>query len=462
MEQHSNEHGAQNPLKIHSPYLPDELLFQILSYIPEHAHHQRDIHAFTLVCRQWYNVAISRLYCQPYITTKNFDLFVRTLCPSVLVHVKKTDLSALVRVLDLRRLVHQSTKSLTARLLGRTKFNLEVFVAPAASFGVNSLAALSKCSHLKNLDLTLVYEAIPYATVFQALKTLPKLETLCFPRSSAVRDENLQLEHLHWPPQLRELHLAGGLSSRFMDAMTVTSELQPQRFPETLTGLSLTNSPILDPLAAVNFLLAIGPRLKDLNIGLLHRMSPGTFDNLLLSCPCLERLSIAIDYVTAEFLNFTRFIDPLTSQPISAVALALRDLRLTGIEMPSPNDMEGRLSPLDIEVAIEKGWLRNLRRVFVCRASGWLDEEYGLREELSDLAVALEDLWREDWMERKGVYEGRSGEDDDRTEYEPPHVLLRDPDDAAVDARLDWWQLHHVVKKGFGHHGVSDRMVWKG
>ena len=40
----------------------------------------------------------------------------------------------LVRVLDMSRLVHNGSKSLTTRILGRVKGNLEEFVAPQAPF----------------------------------------------------------------------------------------------------------------------------------------------------------------------------------------------------------------------------------------------------------------------------------------------------------------------------------------
>lgn len=44
------------------------------------------------------------------------------------------DLGWFVRRLDLSRLVHHSSNSMTARLIGRVRENLEVFIAPAAGF----------------------------------------------------------------------------------------------------------------------------------------------------------------------------------------------------------------------------------------------------------------------------------------------------------------------------------------
>jgi len=64
-------------------------------------------------------------------------------------------LASLVKELDLSHIVHQGNKSTTARLLGRTKASLEVFVAPQASFAINCWASLSKCTRLRVLDLSL-------------------------------------------------------------------------------------------------------------------------------------------------------------------------------------------------------------------------------------------------------------------------------------------------------------------
>jgi hypothetical protein len=44
------------------------------------------------------------------------------------------DLGSLVQVLDLTGLVHHSSNSLTARLLGRVKKSLKIFAAPRVSF----------------------------------------------------------------------------------------------------------------------------------------------------------------------------------------------------------------------------------------------------------------------------------------------------------------------------------------
>lgn len=155
LEQEANE-GVQNYRPCYLPYrpwtplestlqdnsppnhsavhLPAEIIIQILSYIPRHHTSQQTLYSCCLISRPWYAAAIPRLYHSPRITGRNFKKFVATVCPSVNAHVRKSELADLVLRLDMGNLVHDGSKSLTARLLGRVKFMLEEFVAPQASF----------------------------------------------------------------------------------------------------------------------------------------------------------------------------------------------------------------------------------------------------------------------------------------------------------------------------------------
>jgi hypothetical protein len=98
-------------------YLPDELLLEILTYIDQWPtlSRQSTLARFCGVSRQWYDVGVRKLYESPYLSGKAYELFVRTVCPSVLAHIKPSSLSGLVRVLDLSHIVHNSNKATTAR-----------------------------------------------------------------------------------------------------------------------------------------------------------------------------------------------------------------------------------------------------------------------------------------------------------------------------------------------------------
>ena len=115
-------------------HLPPEIILYILSFIPVRPENQSTLCTCCLLSRDWYSSAIPLLYRSPSITSKNFRLFVRTICPSINVHVRKSELAGLVRRLDMGSLVHDGSKSVTARLLGRVKEGLEEFVAPQTSF----------------------------------------------------------------------------------------------------------------------------------------------------------------------------------------------------------------------------------------------------------------------------------------------------------------------------------------
>lgn len=117
--------------------LPSEVLRNVSAYL---AADQPALYSSALVSRSWYSNSISALYSSPVIDGKNYDLFVLAICPSVNAHIRTNGLAELVKTLDMSRLVHNGSKSLTARLLGRVKGNLEAFVAPQASFALVPLS----------------------------------------------------------------------------------------------------------------------------------------------------------------------------------------------------------------------------------------------------------------------------------------------------------------------------------
>lgn len=121
-------------------YLPTEIVHQILCSIENEEGdaeidlRQSTLYACCLVSKQWYSEAISMLYKNPYIDGSRFQQFAATVCPPLGTREPKYRLASLVRRLDMSGLVHQSSNSVTARLLGRVRTNLEAFTAPMYSF----------------------------------------------------------------------------------------------------------------------------------------------------------------------------------------------------------------------------------------------------------------------------------------------------------------------------------------
>lgn len=128
-------HQSQESSDINKPpTLPVEIILHIISIVRRTNGAQSTLWACTLISSSWYGPAVEALYRHPRLNGQNFKLFTRTICPSVNSHVKKIDLSSMVKWLDMSQLVYDSTKSLTARLLGRCKESLEFFIAPQVSF----------------------------------------------------------------------------------------------------------------------------------------------------------------------------------------------------------------------------------------------------------------------------------------------------------------------------------------
>lgn len=135
---------AEPSIKVTINDLPVEILVQILSTLSSssfshsklHRDSQTNLHSCLLVSRLWYNLTLEYLYRNPIFTSNGstFQSFVKTICPSINAHLKKSDCANMVRNLDMSRLVHEGSKSLTARILSRCKTRLEAFVAPQASF----------------------------------------------------------------------------------------------------------------------------------------------------------------------------------------------------------------------------------------------------------------------------------------------------------------------------------------
>ncbi|KAL4921018.1 hypothetical protein BDW62DRAFT_175766 [Aspergillus aurantiobrunneus] len=279
-------------------HLPTEIVIHILSEVTaaDEFTRQKTLHACCLVSRQWYTCAITLLWEKPRIGSgSSFSKFTNTISPPIGVRKSKWNLGALVHKLDLSSLVHHSSPSLTARLLGRVKENLEVFVAPRASFASNSLPALAKCSKLRYLDLSLVATPIPFRDLKRSLSNLPNLQTLRLPQSTSITNSDSCA--VPWPPHLRRLQFSGHFSA---DA------IRSFRWPTSLTSLTLKNCSDLS-LPNISSLMCspdLNRTLKRLTIsGLNRRLSPESITSILALIPALSFLSVPGDMVDSTFLD---------------------------------------------------------------------------------------------------------------------------------------------------------------
>ncbi|KAL4749695.1 hypothetical protein BDW72DRAFT_177677 [Aspergillus terricola var. indicus] len=278
-------------------YLPTEIVIQILDKVAaDEIARQPTLHACCLVSRQWYTCAITLLWAEPRINSgSSFTKFAKIISPPIGVRKSKWNLGALVRKLDLSSLVHHSSPSLTARLLGRVKESLEVFIAPRASFAVNSLPSLAKCSKLRHLDLSLVATPIPFKDLRRSLSNLANLQTLRLPQSTSIT--GTESFGIPWPQNLRRVQFSGHFSAEPMRSF---------RWPTSLTSLILKNCSDLS-LSNISSLMCspdLNRTLKRLTIsGLNRRLSPESITSILALIPALSFLSIPGDMVDNTFFD---------------------------------------------------------------------------------------------------------------------------------------------------------------
>ncbi|CAG8176259.1 unnamed protein product [Penicillium salamii] len=247
-------------------HLPTEVLIQIASAIldewPEDDTpvYQSTLHDFCLVSRQWYSAGIGFLYHRPQLARGNsFTQFANTVCPPLRAKDRKVDLGSLVQVLDLSGLVHHSSNSITARLLGRVKKNLKSFIAPRISFAFNSLAPISKCKEMTHLSLGLVAETLALSDLRKAIGPLNRLESLQLPPSMVITSDG---SNERWPPHLKRLAVGGFFD---LEAMPTFN------WPPALESLTLVDCEYLAAVLDVTFMnQQLCTSLKELVIPSYH------------------------------------------------------------------------------------------------------------------------------------------------------------------------------------------------
>ena len=380
-------------------YLPDEILIHILEYVSHIPSAQQTLASCCKISHQWYDNTVPLLYRHPQLHGKNFDLFVRTICPSINLHVRKSPLSNLVKILDLGQLVHQSSKSITARLLGRTKGSLEEFRAPQASFAINCLPALAKCLKLRRLDLSLVSESPPLPNIFKAVAQLANLQIFHLPRSSGFGVHH-QPDTFVWPSQLQELCLSGGIDAHFLHGVV--------SFPPTLRSLTIEYCPGVKVYSVTHLLkTAVAPlkQLKRFRIAHMRRLWTNSLDGVLAFLPQISSLSISVDYTTpalfdgkpaiaAHLTLHNDFDTPSADVKEHTLAYGFVHHNLEMLELTnsgSSSGIEDKITPIDVLIALEQGCAPKLRQVHAARSLLWQEAEVeALADELRERAESSE------------------------------------------------------------------------
>jgi hypothetical protein len=276
-------------------------------------------------------------------------------------------------------------------LLGRTKPSLETFIAPQASFAINCWASLSKCTHLRVLDLSLVSECISFPSLNQTMRQLPELREIYLPRcSSKFADPATTSVSMRWPPALRHLSLSGSVNACVLNDMLGT-------FPPNLSSLSVLHAPQLDGAGVRTLLCTLAHSLTTVEVRDLPGVKHGRFNGILDWLPNLTTLCVALDYVDARFGNVPQDWDPgrwEEAKPLSSLTLVSSGQM--GI------DPARSFSAVDLYALIDDRFLGRLRYLNIAQSTEWGCEQEGA--ELEALEMLLVEVDKENWEQRRWHY----------------------------------------------------------
>jgi hypothetical protein len=391
--------------------LPDEVIIRILDYILEQDDRpgasyvrttqpaiQTTLSCLCLVNRQWYRNTVPHLYSTPWLYGHNFEQFVRTTCPTASDPVRRSDLAGHVKELDLRLLVHQGSKSTTARLIGRTKQSLEVFRAPRATFGINCFAALSKCTGLRILDLSGISGAVQYDDLTRTLHHLDNLEGLDTPRlvlPAGTGDAQAADREFPWPASLSRLRMSKlSLNTNgFMWLMFTRPKSFPCKLPHTLTKLIIQDAAVTchDMFTALR---DDAPELKDLTLTNCNNIRE--IETILEYGRKLERLCVSINLIADHFPAFYPSKDGIPEHPLRHLEIAT----CSGAIEPRFNHENFFTDALLLQ-AVVHGKLPNLRRVDVWKSAAARFRQNQLA--YGTLHAWLVQMGKEEGYERAGM-----------------------------------------------------------
>ncbi|MCJ1474560.1 hypothetical protein MMC13_003219 [Lambiella insularis] len=401
----SQPHASVLPVRLrpHSPatravsrIAPDlslDVLVLVADEVARLPERQHALYVFCLVARLWYAAAVEFLYSAPVLAGRNYLLFIRTLCPSINLHVRHSEVAPLVKALDLSRLVHEGSRTITSRLLGRVKHNLETLVAPQTSFAVNSLPALSKCHQLTRLDLSLISEALPITDLVHAVNSLRRLKTFHFPRCQALFTAGYT--H-HFPPCPRDVGCVGCSSSAAifpswsssLEAVYMPCDIKSNfltmfaGMPPTMTSLIIEDGSRYNIFPMDDILWHIGPQILRLQLRfVLPKSGFSHAETRRPRFPSMRHLDCLGDHLMMGFFHYHLDTDD---------AIPLQSLTI--------HSSGGPVANLTCGIVFDKvadGNLKNLRKLRLDKDLGWALSKEG-RKEAEELSEYLQVLKRED------------------------------------------------------------------
>ncbi|KAK2734921.1 hypothetical protein FQN57_001418 [Myotisia sp. PD_48] len=378
---------------------------------------QNTLWACTLVCRQWYLIALPFLYNNPFVTHQNYTTFLQSICDKQ-DGTPKAHFRTLIKRLDMGGFAFHRHKDQTAKLLANIP-SVEVLVAPPAPLS-GFLMALAQCSKLRCLDLSVDpaegMTSLSFWDLHQVIMRLQDLETLRFPPAlSGYRPVRFNPDDHYDPPDDHKL-----LFDMF------GNPVGKMKWPPKLTGMQLWERCV--PPLTVYFhhwewpiqmkslsILNISPFANDFYTIATHRLRTS-----------LSRLTIRnrvdddgrcwVNAIVAPMrqLSFLRIRDPRMSystlerseyDPITVETLELDPGILDDLDV----------APLyDLLTAITSGFYRKVRRVGLVEyyrgfLPGELEDSLNQTLRSNALDAGYNQLQIEEGQIQTGVYYFRRG-----------------------------------------------------
>ena len=277
----------------HSVALPIEIIEVIVAYVGQHkSRYARQAHLWSLclVSREWYSATIKELYHCPFLDSKNFDLFTRTICPPINSRTRAIGLEHFVAELHMGNLAYVTSSSMTARLLRRTRRSLVTFEAPSQSMSTSSLAPISKLTCLERLDLSRDKYDFTIDALIRAVQSLDTLRFLSLPRGALSLYPTLASTELSWPSQLDHLQVnnaAPGNAAQWRNFI--------RHLPQSLRTLSLQHLREHSALIGLSGQEAEAPQVISLSIAAdegVDFVQEDSLYHILHTFPGLVRLSL--------------------------------------------------------------------------------------------------------------------------------------------------------------------------
>jgi len=244
------------------------------------------------------------------------------------------------------------------------------------------MVALGSCHKLRVLDLRLVTVSLGLVDLFQTMSRLKELRTLVFPRSMMVtagEQGRAFSGGYNLPEKLECFCLTGDVSDTFLTTVNA---------PESLTELRIAHA-FARHGSIKNLLNRLSSQLKVLEINYnISTLSHNAMDKILITCLGLEKLRIAVDFVSHRLFDEE-------NTPVN------HPLKRLDLDSSGSLGAQHKLKADHIFICLAEGRLPHLRILQISEKLNWRDRD---AQGVEDLAEVLESR-KTDLDEVVGVWE---------------------------------------------------------